>query len=119
MKMDNYVYAIATNARYGSLVSVVVIARNAHDRAYHVAMVIEANRDLAAHQHGIEKIFMRLGEMTTTADVLSLLKRKYTDYPASHPRKIWLPIRHRSGLSAMRPLQQRFEHRAKCLTALR
>jgi nicotinamidase-related amidase len=50
-------------------------ARNAYDLGYHVALVTDAmtDLDLAAHQHSIEKIFPRLGETTTTAELLGLL----------------------------------------------
>jgi nicotinamidase-related amidase len=50
-------------------------ARNAHDHGYHVVLVTDAMTDMdsVAHQHSIEKIFPRLGETTTTAEVLSLL----------------------------------------------
>jgi nicotinamidase-related amidase len=52
-------------------------ARNAHDHGYHVVLVTDAMTDMdsVAHQHSIEKIFPRLGETTTTAEVLSLLER--------------------------------------------
>lgn len=48
-------------------------ARNAHDHGYNVVLVTDAMTDMdpGAHQHSIEKIFPRLGETTTTAEVLS------------------------------------------------
>jgi nicotinamidase-related amidase len=53
-------------------------ARNAHDHGYHVVLATDAmtDRDLVAHQHSIEKIFPRLGETTTTAEVLSMLEQR-------------------------------------------
>jgi len=50
-------------------------ARYAHEHGYHVALVTDAMTDLdpIAHQNSIERIFPRLGETTTTKDVLSLL----------------------------------------------
>jgi nicotinamidase-related amidase len=53
-------------------------ARNAHDHGYHVALVVDAMTDMdpVAHQHSIEKIFPRLGETTTTAEVLSMLEQR-------------------------------------------
>jgi hypothetical protein len=33
------------------------------------------DRDAGAHRHSVEKIFPRLGETTTTGDVLNLLAR--------------------------------------------
>ncbi|WP_426439787.1 isochorismatase family protein [Bradyrhizobium genosp. P] len=52
-------------------------ARNAHDHGYHVALVVDAMTDMdpVAHQHSVERIFPRLGETTTTAEMLSLLDR--------------------------------------------
>jgi nicotinamidase-related amidase len=53
-------------------------ARNAHDHGYHVALVVDAMTDMdpVAHQHSVERIFPRLGETTTTTEVLSLLERQ-------------------------------------------
>jgi nicotinamidase-related amidase len=50
-------------------------ARYAHEHGYHVALVTDAMTDLdpVSHQHSIEKIFPRLGETTTTNEVLSSL----------------------------------------------
>ena len=50
-------------------------ARNAHDHGYHVVLVTDAMTDMdpVAHQHSIEKIFPRLGETTTTVELLGLL----------------------------------------------
>ncbi|MFK0166913.1 isochorismatase family protein [Rhizobium sp. NPDC090279] len=52
-------------------------ARNAHDHGYHVALVVDAmtDLDLAAHHNSVERIFPRLGETTTTAEVLALLEQ--------------------------------------------
>lgn len=50
-------------------------ARTAHDHGYHVALVVDAMTDMdpIAHKHSIEKIFPRLGETTTTAELLTQL----------------------------------------------
>ncbi|MUL65008.1 hydrolase [Mycobacterium sp. CBMA 234] len=50
-------------------------ARCAHERGYHLALVTDAMADLDpdAHRHSITKIFPRLGETTTTAEVLTSL----------------------------------------------
>jgi nicotinamidase-related amidase len=50
-------------------------ARNAYDFGYNVVFIAEAmtDRDAATHQHCVEKIFPRLGEIDTTANVLKLL----------------------------------------------
>jgi nicotinamidase-related amidase len=53
-------------------------ARHAHEHGYHVVLVMDAMTDMdsVAHQHSIDKVFPRLGESTTTNDLLSLLKEK-------------------------------------------
>ncbi len=50
-------------------------ARSAYDHGYNVALVVDAmtDRDTDAHRHSVEKIFPRLGETDTTANVLKLL----------------------------------------------
>jgi nicotinamidase-related amidase len=52
-------------------------ARSAHDLGYHVVLVLDAmtDRDVNAHRHSAEKIFPRLGETTTTAELLARLER--------------------------------------------
>jgi nicotinamidase-related amidase len=51
-------------------------ARSAYDLGYNVTLAVDAmtDRDAGAHSHSIEKIFPRLGETATTADVLKLLQ---------------------------------------------
>jgi nicotinamidase-related amidase len=51
-------------------------ARSAYDLGYNVALVVDAMTDLNAdaHGHSVEKIFPRLGETDTTANVLKLLQ---------------------------------------------
>jgi nicotinamidase-related amidase len=51
-------------------------ARSAYDLGYNVALVVDAmtDRDADAHRHSVEKIFPRLGETDTTANVLKRLK---------------------------------------------
>lgn len=51
-------------------------ARSAFDHGYHVVFVADAMTDLdpASHRHAIEKIFPRLGEITTTAEVLQQME---------------------------------------------
>ena len=50
-------------------------ARAAHEHGYHVALATDAmtDRDPDAHRNSIEKIFPRLGESGTTADIVDLL----------------------------------------------
>jgi nicotinamidase-related amidase len=51
-------------------------ARSAHDLGYNVALISDAmtDRDPDNHSHAIGKIFPRLGEVTTTEEVLAMLK---------------------------------------------
>jgi nicotinamidase-related amidase len=50
-------------------------ARCAHEHGYHVALATDAMADLdpEAHRNSIAKIFPRLGQTTTTAEILSAL----------------------------------------------
>lgn len=50
-------------------------ARAAHEHGYHVTLVTDAITDLSAeaHEHSITRIFPRIGETGTTAEVLALL----------------------------------------------
>ena len=50
-------------------------ARQAYDQGLNVVLVADAmtDRDATAHQYSVEKVFPRLGEITTTADVLAKL----------------------------------------------
>ncbi len=51
-------------------------ARSAYDLGYNVTLIVDAmtDRDADAHRHSVEKIFPRLGETDTTANVLKLLQ---------------------------------------------
>lgn len=53
-------------------------ARSAHDHGYNVALAADAMTDLShdAHRHSIESVFPRLGEVTSTAEVLERLKER-------------------------------------------
>jgi len=50
-------------------------ARAAHEHGYHLTLVTDAmtDRSLESHQHSVERIFPRLGEVGPTADVLARL----------------------------------------------
>ena len=52
-------------------------ARAAYDHGYHVVLVTDAMTDLNpdAHRHSTEVVFPRIGETTTTDEVLSRLRR--------------------------------------------
>jgi nicotinamidase-related amidase len=51
-------------------------ARQAYDKGYNVMLVTDAmtDRDPDSHRHSVEKIFPRLGETTTTDDVLKAIQ---------------------------------------------
>jgi nicotinamidase-related amidase len=50
-------------------------ARSAYDLGYNVVLVVDAmtDRDAEVHRHSVEKIFPRMGETETTANVLKAL----------------------------------------------
>lgn len=50
-------------------------ARAAHEHGYHVTLAVDAmtDSDAEAHQHSISKIFPRLGETGSTAEIVELL----------------------------------------------
>ena len=50
-------------------------ARSAYDHGYHVVLVTDAmtDTDPDAHANSIERIFPKLGETTTTAEILDVL----------------------------------------------
>jgi nicotinamidase-related amidase len=50
-------------------------ARAAHEHGYHVVLVADAmlDPDQASHEHTITRVFPRLGEVTTTREVLAAL----------------------------------------------
>jgi nicotinamidase-related amidase len=50
-------------------------ARAAYDHGYNVVLVVDAmtDRDASSHCHSVEKIFPRIGETATTAEVIACL----------------------------------------------
>jgi nicotinamidase-related amidase len=50
-------------------------ARSAHELGYHVALATDAmsDRDADLHRNSVERIFPRLGETATTAEILAML----------------------------------------------
>ena len=52
-------------------------ARSAHEHGYHVVLATDAmtDRDPAAHDNSVERIFPKLGETATAAEILDLLDR--------------------------------------------
>src|SRR3954468_13752672 len=55
-------------------------ARAAHEHGYHVTLATDAMTDLdpEAHRNSVERIFPRLGERGTTAEILELLAKTHT-----------------------------------------
>jgi nicotinamidase-related amidase len=51
-------------------------AREAYDRGFHVVLVEDAMSDMSAegHRHAVGAIFPRIGEVTTTAGALAMLR---------------------------------------------
>ncbi|MFR0355385.1 hydrolase [Streptomyces sediminimaris] len=54
-------------------------ARAAHEHGYHVTLATDAMTDLdpEAHRNSVERIFPRLGERGTTAEILELLAKTH------------------------------------------
>ena len=50
-------------------------ARAAHEHGYHVVLATDAMTDVdaAAHANSVERIFPRLGETATTAEIIEML----------------------------------------------
>lgn len=59
-------------------IGVETTARSAYALGYNVAIASDAvtDRDEASHEHAMTKIFPRLGEVATTAELLELLARR-------------------------------------------
>jgi nicotinamidase-related amidase len=53
-------------------------ARAAHEHGYHVVLATDAMTDTNAdtHQNSIERIFPKLGETATTAEILAIIERR-------------------------------------------
>lgn len=51
-------------------------ARSAHDHGYHVVLATDAmaDPDPRSHRHSLERIFPKLGETTTSAEIITLLE---------------------------------------------
>jgi nicotinamidase-related amidase len=52
-------------------------ARSAHDHGYHVVLATDAiaDPDPDSHRHSLERVFPKLGETTTSAEVIDFLRR--------------------------------------------
>jgi nicotinamidase-related amidase len=58
-------------------------ARSAYDLGYNVVLVLDAMTDMneEAHRHSVEKVFPRIGETETTANVLKALQAAHSGSP--------------------------------------
>jgi nicotinamidase-related amidase len=56
-------------------------ARAAHEHGYHVVLATDAmtDRDADAHHNSVTRIFPRLGETATTAEILDMLEKTPTE----------------------------------------
>jgi nicotinamidase-related amidase len=52
-------------------------ARAAHEHGYHVTLAVDAmsDRDAETHGHSVERIFPRLGEVGTTAEIVDMVAK--------------------------------------------
>ncbi|HEY1429660.1 MAG TPA: isochorismatase family protein [Candidatus Tumulicola sp.] len=69
----------ATQIFFGGIATSIGVestVRTAYDHGFNVVTVVDAMTDLneQSHQHSVERIFPRLSQTATTADVLSLLQ---------------------------------------------
>ena len=53
-------------------------ARSAHDHGYHVVLATDAmaDPDPESHRHSLERVFPKLGETTTSAEIVGFLDRR-------------------------------------------
>ena len=56
-------------------------ARSAHDGGYHVVLATDAmaDPDPDSHRHSLERVFPKLGETATSAEVIGFLARTQTE----------------------------------------
>jgi nicotinamidase-related amidase len=78
--LDDYLRQCGTTqvflAGVSTSVGVESTARSAYDYGYNVVLVVDAmtDRDAEAHRNSVKKIFPRIGETDTTANVLKMLR---------------------------------------------
>jgi nicotinamidase-related amidase len=64
-------------------------ARSAHDHGYHVVLATDAmtDRDPDSHRHSLERVFPKLGETTTSIEIIEFLDRRLgsPDHAACRP----------------------------------
>jgi nicotinamidase-related amidase len=51
-------------------------ARTGHDHGYHVVLATDAMADPDSHRHSLERVFPKLGETATSADIIDFLGRR-------------------------------------------
>jgi nicotinamidase-related amidase len=53
-------------------------ARSAHDHGYHVVLATDAmaDHDPDSHRHSLERVFPKLGETATSAEITEFLDRR-------------------------------------------
>jgi nicotinamidase-related amidase len=66
-------------------IGVETTARSAHDHGYHVTLAIDAMTDLdaQAHDNSVGRVFPKLGETATTAELLTLLDQTHPQLRSS------------------------------------
>jgi nicotinamidase-related amidase len=52
-------------------------AGSAHDHGYHVVLTTDAmaDQDPASHRHSLERVFPKLGETATSAEIIDFINR--------------------------------------------
>jgi len=50
-------------------------ARSGHDHGYHVVLVTDAMADPDCHRHSLDRVFPKLGETTTSAEIIEFLDK--------------------------------------------
>jgi nicotinamidase-related amidase len=53
-------------------------ARSAHDHGYHVVLATDsmADPDPDSHRHSLDRVFPKLGQTTTSAEIIGFLDRR-------------------------------------------
>ncbi|SRR6184192_1747578 len=56
-------------------------ARSAHDHGYHVVLATDAmtDHDPDSHRHSLDRVFPKLGETATTAEIIDFVARRFRD----------------------------------------
>jgi nicotinamidase-related amidase len=75
---DHLVTKRRRNAFHDTSAGVESTARSAHDHGYHVVLATDAmaDHDPDSHRHSIERVFPKLGETATSAEIIEFLDRR-------------------------------------------